>query len=198
MKYCPTSPVVKNLSSVQILTTRFCCDSLSTRSWYLCTGFFQRKIIGRGCRVFHEPTCWHKQRVRLSRHKWSLRSNMANFVFFTHIKERSVDTELIDRNNCLKNTFYRVPIGRSASTIFHYLRSWAFLVTMDSWHGLLRNSVPFSLWFAFTSRHNFFDPSQKNDHRKSSRIYKNEFGAIRIPVHCFDIPIRCRWTFTWR
>ena len=36
MKYCPTSTVVKNPASVHNLITRFCCDNLSTRSWYLC------------------------------------------------------------------------------------------------------------------------------------------------------------------
>ena len=36
MKYCPTSNVVRNPASVQNLITRFCCDSLSTRSWYFC------------------------------------------------------------------------------------------------------------------------------------------------------------------
>ena len=35
-KYCPTSTVVRNPPSVQNLITRFCCDSLSTRSWYFC------------------------------------------------------------------------------------------------------------------------------------------------------------------
>ena len=35
-KYCPTSTVVKNPQSVQILITRFCCESLSTRSLYFC------------------------------------------------------------------------------------------------------------------------------------------------------------------
>ena len=36
VKYCPTSTVVENLASVQISITRFCFDSLPTRSWYLC------------------------------------------------------------------------------------------------------------------------------------------------------------------
>ena len=36
MKYCPTSTVVRNPASAQILITRFCCESLSTRSWYFC------------------------------------------------------------------------------------------------------------------------------------------------------------------
>ena len=36
MKYCPTPTVVRNPASVQNLITRFCCASLSTRSWYFC------------------------------------------------------------------------------------------------------------------------------------------------------------------
>ena len=36
MKYCPTPTVVKNPASIQNLTTRFYCKSLSTRSWYFC------------------------------------------------------------------------------------------------------------------------------------------------------------------
>ena len=36
INYCPTLTVVKNPASVQILITRFCCESLSTRSWYFC------------------------------------------------------------------------------------------------------------------------------------------------------------------
>ena len=36
MKYCPTSTVFRNPASVQILISRSCCESLSTRSWYFC------------------------------------------------------------------------------------------------------------------------------------------------------------------
>ena len=36
MKYCPTSTVVRNPASVQVLITWFCCESLSTRSLYFC------------------------------------------------------------------------------------------------------------------------------------------------------------------
>ena len=36
MKYCPTCTVVRNPASVQILITQFCCDSLSSRSSYVC------------------------------------------------------------------------------------------------------------------------------------------------------------------
>ena len=36
MNNCPTPTVVKNLASIQNLTTRFYCKSLSTRSWYFC------------------------------------------------------------------------------------------------------------------------------------------------------------------
>ena len=43
MKYCPTSTVVKNPASVKNLFTRFCCDNLSTRSWY----FYNRSSCAR-------------------------------------------------------------------------------------------------------------------------------------------------------
>ena len=33
-KYCPTSTVFRNPASVQISITRFCCQGLSTSSWY--------------------------------------------------------------------------------------------------------------------------------------------------------------------
>ena len=58
MKYCPTPTVMKNPASVQILITRFCCDSLSTRSWYFCkrsscagssvegVGVFTNELVG--------------------------------------------------------------------------------------------------------------------------------------------------------
>ena len=36
MKNCPTSTVVRNPASVQNWLTRFCCDGLSSRSWYFC------------------------------------------------------------------------------------------------------------------------------------------------------------------
>ena len=39
MKYCPTSTVFRNPASAQILNTRFCCESLFTRSLYFCIKF---------------------------------------------------------------------------------------------------------------------------------------------------------------
>ena len=71
MKYCPASTVVRNPASVQNLITRFCCDSLSTRSWYFCN---MSRIIGRRCKCFHQRTCRHKKWVRLSCHNKSPRS----------------------------------------------------------------------------------------------------------------------------
>ena len=84
MKYCPSSTVVRNPASVQILTTRLCCDSLSTRSWYFCNRCSCAGSSVKGVGVFHH-TCGHKQWVRLFHQNRSHRSYMAGFVFFTQI-----------------------------------------------------------------------------------------------------------------
>ena len=52
MKYCPTSTVVRNLASVQNLITRFCCDNLSTRSWYFCNRSYCTGSSVEGVGVF--------------------------------------------------------------------------------------------------------------------------------------------------
>ena len=52
MKYCPTSTVVRNPASVQNLLTRFCCDSLSTRSWYFCKKSYCAGSSVEGAGVF--------------------------------------------------------------------------------------------------------------------------------------------------
>ena len=84
MKCCPTPTVVRNFASVQILITRFCCDSLSTRSWYFCNkSSCAGSSVAGGC--FHQRTCWLVQWVRLSIHNRSPRSYMAGFAFFTQI-----------------------------------------------------------------------------------------------------------------
>ena len=84
MKYCPTSTVVRNPASVQILITRFCCDNLSTRSWYFCNRSSScAGSLGQRCVYLHHT--WHKQLVRLSCQNRSPCSYMAGFAFFTQI-----------------------------------------------------------------------------------------------------------------
>ena len=85
MKYCPTPTVVRNPASVQILITRFYCESLSNRSWYFCNRSPCAGSSVEGVRCFHQQTCWHKQWVRLSCQYRSPRSYMAGFVFLTQI-----------------------------------------------------------------------------------------------------------------
>ena len=78
MKYCPTSTVVRNPASVQIFITRFCCDSLSTRSWYFCNRSSCAGSSVEGVGVFINESCWHKQWVRLSCQNRSPCSNVAH------------------------------------------------------------------------------------------------------------------------
>ena len=80
VKYCPTPTVVRNPTSIQILIERFCCESLSTRSWYFwnrssCAGslvegvgVFVNKLVGSN----NGSDC-------------PARSYMASLVFLTQI-----------------------------------------------------------------------------------------------------------------
>ena len=86
MKYCPTSTVVRNPASEQNYITRFCCDNLSTRSWYFCNRSSCAKTSVEGVGVFiHELVGANNGWVRLSCQNRSSRSYMARFVLFTQI-----------------------------------------------------------------------------------------------------------------
>ena len=101
MKYCPTPTAVRNPASVQFLVTRFCCESLSTRSWYFCN---RSSCAGSSVEGF-------RQWVGLSCQNRSPRSYVAGFIFLTQIWDCSVDTELVNTNNCAKNSFNRSSIS---------------------------------------------------------------------------------------
>ena len=144
MNYCPTSTVVRNPASVHNLITRFCWDSLSTRSWYICN---RSSCARQKCVCLH--LTWHKQRVRLSCQNMSPCSNMAGFTFFTQIWDCSVNTELINSNNCAKNSFNRSLV--SAKMYWQFSRGTENWVSAfcTFYHHLFSNSVLFSLWFVF-------------------------------------------------
>ena len=192
MKYCPTSIFVRNPASVQNLITRFCCDNLSTRSWYFCKRSSCVWSSVKSCRCFHH-TCGHKQWIRLSHQNRAPCSNRAGFAFATQIWECSVNTELIHRNNCAKSSLNCSLI--SAVVYWQFSNTfafWAFLGIMDSWIGRL--GVRFQwmlssalwlctirLWFPFKSGMPllFWSKSEEwpSSWWKSFRINRNEFGA---------------------
>ena len=114
MKYCPTSTVVRNPASVQILITRFCCDSLLTRSWYFCNrsscagssvegvGVFINELVGTN-------NGWDcPAKTSLTVLTWQA-------LYSSHTSET---TELIERNKCAKNSFKRLPIGTEVYSQF--------------------------------------------------------------------------------
>ena len=106
MKYCPTSTVVKNPASVQILNhTILLWWSFHSFFVFLKQIFFLRKVIGRKYVCLHHT--WHEQWVRLSFHNKSPCKIMARVTFFTHFWDCSVDTELMNKNKCGKNSFNR-------------------------------------------------------------------------------------------
>ena len=175
MKYCPTSTVVRNPASVQILITRFCCDNLSTRSWYFCNRSSCAGSLVEGVGVFINKLVGTNNGSDCPASTGLPVLNMAGFVFFTQMWDCSVDTELTNRSNCAKNRFNRSPHRhRSVLTIFHLLCFWAFLGTMDSWHGklgvrfLIINSATLSHspcgLLPWVKYHFFSDPSPRNDH----------------------------------
>ena len=152
-KYCPTSTVVRNPASVQNLLGLSCCDNFSIRSLFL----FQSYVC-----LDHT---WHERCTRLSSHNESPRSVMAGFIFFTHVCDCSVKTELIYRNYCAKNSFNRRKVG--AIVYRQFPMAFAFEPTSGQWtcctenwmsafcefqHHPFRHIVPVSLWTIFTDR----------------------------------------------
>ena len=153
---------------------------------------------------------------RLSNQNKSPCSYMAGFVFFTHFWDCSVNTELINRNNCAKNSFNRFEIGtivyRQFSTAFAFKLTSE---TMDSWHGRL--DVCFRQILTSSSRQ--FCPIHLMDYL---HLWNTTFFLIqdqkmtivlfqiflqkekrvghltRILFHCHLIHKRSRCTSTWR
>ena len=87
--------------------------------------------------VHHSKVClsWsHMARwTRLSSHNGSSRYFVTRFIFFTRFCDCTAKTEVINWNNCAKNSFNRLDSRRnSVSSIFQHLCSQALLWTMDS------------------------------------------------------------------
>ena len=106
------------------------------------------------------------------------------FVFFTQIWDCSVDTELINRNNCAKNSFNRITIGTEVYWQFHTSfalerSSWQWTRSTENWVSAFCN--PFSLWFVFVSRIPFLLWSRSEEWPlswwKSSRTNWNEVSV---------------------
>ena len=92
---------------------------------------------------------------------------MAGITFFTHFCDCSVNTELIHRNNCAKNSFNRFRVG--AIVYWQYSTAFALEHSLSLDNGLVDrntgcplslnliiissgNSVTFSLWIVFVIR----------------------------------------------
>ena len=152
-KRFPTSTVFKNPAWIQFLITRFCCESLSTRSLYFCKKFSCARIsieslgviFGKFAGANNGSDCSDSTGLPV----------LASQVL-TQIWDCSVDTQLITEN-CAKNSYNRLHRHRSEKIIFHLLCFWAFLETMDSW--LDKLGVRF-LWI-WSRRWSFLGPGSE-------------------------------------
>ena len=149
--------------------------------------------FSRKHRCCYQQSCWLEQWVSLSCQNKSPGSCLTGPVFITQIWDCSVDTELINRNNCAKNSFNRITIGTevywSFSTSFAFERSLGqWTRGSDNWvsafsefdHHQFSDSVPFSLWSFNVSRIHllFWSRSEEwpSSWWKSSRINRSELG----------------------
>ena len=65
---------------------------------------FLCRNLNRRCGCHYQYVCWREKWVRLSCQNKSPRSCLADSVFITQVWDCSVDTELINRNDCAKKT----------------------------------------------------------------------------------------------
>ena len=164
MKHCPTSTVVKNPVSAQNLLTLSCCDNFSIRSPYLSkrSSSYAGSLVKGMCVFISLGTnngldC----PFTTGRH----RSDMASFTFFTHFWDCSVNTELMNRNNCGKNSFNRLHRQRSVLTIFHHHCSWALLLKMD------RNTAFFKNYHHSLCNFSFLIQVRRNGHCPGENLF---------------------------
>ena len=94
---------------------KFCSIDLVVEAFPLfpCTSAIKSlcRNLNRRFRCHCQQVCWREQWVRLLCHYGSLRTCLTGTVFLAHIWACSVDTELINRNNCAKNSFNHISIG---------------------------------------------------------------------------------------
>ena len=72
---------------------------------------FLCRDLNRRSRCHYQSVCWLEQWVRLLCKYRSPCSCLTSTAFLTHIWDCSVDTGLIERNDCAKNSFNRITIG---------------------------------------------------------------------------------------
>ena len=96
MKYCPITTCT-NLASIQNLLTLLSCESISIRSSFGCIGKFWCAGSSFSEGISHNRLTHHHIRLPQSISK--------RFLFFTHVRDCSLQIELTCRNNYAKNNF---------------------------------------------------------------------------------------------
>ena len=153
--YCPTTTVVKNPASVQILFTLSCCDKFSIRSWYFRNRF--------------SSCCAGSSVVRIN-HKfiWSMRNSDPGLsVVFTQRPNSDFDSmftiQATGRDFQHGSNFY--------ASLDPSFRLWCFFV---SWKSVLTTGHCMTLWeFCSVFRHEVLLSNLNNTHESciDTKIY---------------------------
>ena len=215
MKLCERSAVSFVLKKLSILnnTLKSCIHTGFTQFvllWQLLNSFFillQWKILIRWVttiqRNFWLDHTEHDWGTWLPHHKGSHRSFMKGFIFFTYLRDCSVKTELVCRNNDAKNSLNRFLVG--CKVYWKFTMSFVFELTCGQWSrstenwtsDLSENQHPFSAILSqipcalssLIEYHFFSEPGPINDHcpvpnllayRNTSRAFVRYFSSSSI------------------
>ena len=111
MIYCPNSTTFRNPASIQNLLNLFCCDSFSIRSPYCCNrrSWFTGSSQSRSTSVL--TTLSTSEELDCPITTGLPVSLVKGFILFTYLRDCSVKTELVCRDNYAKNSLNRFQIG---------------------------------------------------------------------------------------
>ena len=197
MKYCPTSTVVRNPASVPILITLFCCESLSTRSWYFCNrsscagtsvegvGVVINKLAGSnngseclvstGLFVLAWQACIHHTNLKLLRR------------YCADQQKSLCEKKLQSYPHQHKNVFLLLSGPRDSGLL---TRKTGCPLSPNL---IIINSATMShsscgLW-SWVEYHFFSDPGPRNDHLPGENLFANTHTSVASAIHSCSLSL---------
>ena len=172
-------------------------------------------LIGPRCFVRCRQFCWHHHGLRIVLSNkfpctfWTTRDSPGQFV--DYVWYCSVDTELIDGNDCAKNHFGCVVV---TTEMFWQCVLFPLLFEISSFqstgstecgmstftevdHHVLSDTIPFGLhvWVPY---HFFSDPGPRNEQCPCAYLLVFCYGFGIRSTQFFVLSTQCRCTLTWR
>ena len=192
MKYCPFSTTFRNAAFTQNWLNRSFFESLSIRySYYSNRKFwFAGSPLSKGTSVL----------IALSTIDCPITTSgrpavEKSYIFYTHLRDCSAKTELINKDNCAKKQSQMFSHSQSESTVFRVLCFWAHPWTMESLHGkldttfcefhqhLFRNLSQFPCGLSSFMDHFFWEPGPTNDHCPVPNFFANMETIFAFAKH---------------